>query len=101
VELNVYRTVPASPDEDTLKRITGEPVDYFTFASSSTTENLAGIVGKEKFIGLSNESSFISIGPVTSEKIRELGGRVKREAERSDIDGLVDAIIADAVEDKR
>jgi uroporphyrinogen III methyltransferase/synthase len=96
LEIDIYRTVPASQDEKILKQLLDGPVDYFTFASSSTVENLADMIGRGKFVELSNKSAFISIGPVTSDKIKELGGRITREAERSDIDGLVDAILADA-----
>ena len=38
----------------------------------------------------------VSIGPVTSETARELGMTVHVEADRHDIDGLVDALVADA-----
>ena len=38
----------------------------------------------------------VSIGPVTSATARELGLEVHVEAERHDIDGLVDALVEDA-----
>jgi uroporphyrinogen III methyltransferase/synthase len=38
----------------------------------------------------------VSIGPVTSETARELGLTVHVEARRHDIDGLVEALLADA-----
>ena len=38
----------------------------------------------------------ISIGPVTSEAVREAGLEVDVEADRHDIDGLVAALLADA-----
>jgi uroporphyrinogen III methyltransferase/synthase len=95
-EVSIYRTIPAEPDIDTLKRITKGNIDYFTFASSSTAENLARLIGAGKFIELSKKSRFISIGPVTSATIRKLGARVSWEAERSDINGLVEAILDDA-----
>jgi uroporphyrinogen-III synthase len=38
----------------------------------------------------------VSIGPVTSETLREHGIEPDVEAERHDIDGLVDALTADA-----
>jgi uroporphyrinogen-III synthase len=40
----------------------------------------------------------VSIGPVTSATARELGLHVDVEASRHDIDGLVDALVADARE---
>jgi uroporphyrinogen III methyltransferase/synthase len=38
----------------------------------------------------------VSIGPVTSATARERGLEVHAEAQRHDIDGLVDAIVEDA-----
>ncbi|HEX2161534.1 MAG TPA: hydroxymethylbilane synthase [Thermoleophilaceae bacterium] len=38
----------------------------------------------------------VSIGPVTSEQARELGLSVDVEAERHDVDGLIDALVVDA-----
>jgi uroporphyrinogen III methyltransferase/synthase len=38
----------------------------------------------------------VSIGPVTSATAREHGLEVHVEAQRHDIDGLVDALVADA-----
>ena len=38
----------------------------------------------------------VSIGPVTSEAAREAGLEVHVEAERHDLDGLVEALLGDA-----
>ncbi|HEX8754225.1 MAG TPA: uroporphyrinogen-III synthase, partial [Solirubrobacterales bacterium] len=38
----------------------------------------------------------VSIGPVTSETARAAGLEVDVEAERHDVDGLLDALLADA-----
>jgi uroporphyrinogen III methyltransferase / synthase len=38
----------------------------------------------------------VSIGPVTSRTARDQGLTVHAEAERHDIDGLIDAIVEDA-----
>ena len=43
----------------------------------------------------------VSIGPVTSETARELGLEVHVEAERHDVDGLVDALLRDATRPRR
>jgi uroporphyrinogen-III synthase len=39
-----------------------------------------------------------SIGPVTSEAAREAGLEVHVKAQRSDLDGLVEALLADALD---
>jgi len=97
-EVPIYRTDPAEPDTDLIEQIKSEPPDFITFASSSTAENLANMLGHEDFVRLSMQSKFISIGPVTSAKIRKLGAHVSREAARSDINGLVEAIIHESRE---
>jgi uroporphyrinogen III methyltransferase/synthase len=66
---------------------------YVTFTSSSTVRFFAEAGGLE---ALGPEARVVSIGPVTSAEARERGIRVDREAERHDIDGLVDALVADA-----
>ena len=38
----------------------------------------------------------VSIGPVTSEAAREAGLEVAVEAERHDVDGLIEALLEDA-----
>jgi uroporphyrinogen III methyltransferase/synthase len=66
--------------------------DYATFTSSSTVRMFSEAVG-DRFPG---RARIVSIGPVTSGTIRELGREVDVEAERHDPDGLVDALLADA-----
>ena len=45
---------------------------------------------------LPHSARVVSIGPVTSATAREHGLEVHVEAERHDIDGLVDALVKDA-----
>jgi uroporphyrinogen III methyltransferase/synthase len=45
--------------------------------------------------GLSESTRVVSIGPVTTETLLEHGLRPDVEAQRHDIDGVVDAILAD------
>jgi uroporphyrinogen III methyltransferase / synthase len=69
---------------------------YVTFTSSSTVRFFLEAGGE-----LPAGARLVSIGPVTSETARELGLRVDVEAGRHDIDGLVDALVADARESPR
>jgi uroporphyrinogen III methyltransferase / synthase len=46
--------------------------------------------------GLSDATRVVSIGPVTSATLREHGIEPHVEAERHDIDGLLDALLGDA-----
>jgi uroporphyrinogen III methyltransferase/synthase len=66
--------------------------DYVTFTSSSTVRNLvAALDGR-----LPSDVRVVSVGPVTSEAAREAGLEVHVEAGRHDVDGLVEALLADA-----
>jgi uroporphyrinogen III methyltransferase / synthase len=88
--LALYETV-AEPLTDAQRRAVAR-ADYVTFTSSSTVrfffEHGADALGES--------TRLASIGPVTSQTLRELGHEPALEAERHDIDGLIDAIVADA-----
>jgi uroporphyrinogen III methyltransferase / synthase len=66
---------------------------YVTFTSSSTVKFFADAGGLG---ALGSAARIVSIGPVTSATAREHELTVDVEAERHDIDGLVDALVADA-----
>ena len=65
-----------------------EKPDIVTFTSSSTVKNFITLYGKEILEGV----LVASIGPVTTETLRKHNINVHMEAERYDINGLVDAI---------
>ncbi len=74
--------------------------DYVTFTSSSTVRfflESAGGLG----LGSGLRARLVSIGPVTSATLREHGREPDVEASRHDIDGLVEALVADARERAR
>jgi uroporphyrinogen III methyltransferase / synthase len=64
---------------------------HVTFTSSSTVRFFLEAGGE-----VPAGARVVSIGPVTSRAAREHGLTVHAEAERHDIDGLVDAILEDA-----
>jgi uroporphyrinogen III methyltransferase/synthase len=66
---------------------------YLTFTSSSTVRFLLAAAGGPERI--SPQTRLVSIGPVTSQTLREAGLEPHVEAERHDIDGLIDALLAD------
>ena len=68
--------------------------DYVTFTSSSTVRFLLEAIGGVEHFP--QRARVVSIGPVTSQTARELGLEVHVEAERHDVDGLVDALLRDA-----
>ncbi len=70
-----------------------EAADYITFTSSSTVEHFlaAGDGG-----GIGASTRIVSIGPVTSATLRAHGLEPHVQAERHDVDGVLDALLADA-----
>ena len=68
--------------------------DYVTFTSSSTVAFLLEALGSGD--GFPAAARVVSIGPITSATARERGLTVHVEAQRHDIDGLVDALVGDA-----
>jgi uroporphyrinogen III methyltransferase / synthase len=89
--LDLYETLaePLSPRALAAARA----ADYITFTSSSTVRFFLDAAGDG---GLSPSTRIVSIGPVTSETLREHGLEPHIEADDHDIDGLIQALLADA-----
>jgi len=85
-EAIAYRTVPET-DAVGIARFREEGADLVTFASSSAVENFMALK-----LPLPAGLRTASIGPVTSQTMRELGLAVDIEAKRHDIPGLAAAI---------
>ena len=86
----LYETVREAPDEAAVEA--AGDADYVTFTSSSTVTNLIDALG-DRFPA---KARIVSIGPITSETVREADLEVAVEAERHDVDGLLTALLADA-----
>ncbi len=86
----LYETVRETPSDQAIE--SAQNADYVTFTSSSTVRNLTEALG-ERF---PKGARIVSIGPVTSETIRDAGLEVHVEATRHDIKGLIAALLADA-----
>ena len=86
----LYETVAEAPDPGELER--ARDADFITFTSSSTVRNFLDVSPN----GIPAGAKVVSIGPVTSEAARDAGLTVDVEAERHDIDGLVDALLSAA-----
>jgi uroporphyrinogen III methyltransferase/synthase len=90
--LALYRTVPEPLSEEQLAAV--RAADYVTFTSSSTVRHLLRAAGD----GGVGRARVVSIGPVTSATLREHGLEPDVEASRHDIDGVVEALLADAAQ---
>src|SRR5215216_7133107 len=87
-EAFAYRTVPETRDFSGAQRqLAQDGADLITFMSSSTVDNYLAL-------GLAwpKGMRIASIGPITSNTVRDHGLNVDIEARRHDIDGLVQAI---------
>jgi uroporphyrinogen III methyltransferase/synthase len=89
--LELYETVAEPLSEAQLAAL--ERADYVTFTSSSTVRFLLAAAEG----GLAQGTRIVSIGPITSATLREHGLEPDVEAHRHDIEGLVEALLADAV----
>ncbi len=91
-EVVTYHTQLADAlSDEALTALREQRVNWVTFTSASTAKNIAQLLGDER--DLLHHCHLASIGPITSEAVRELGLEVTVEAEESNIAGLVDAIV--------
>jgi uroporphyrinogen III methyltransferase/synthase len=89
--LALYETVAEPLSPRALQQ--ARAADYITFTSSSTVRFFLDAAGEAA--GLSPETRIVSIGPVTSETLREHGLEPHVEAEDHDVEGIVEALLAD------
>jgi uroporphyrinogen III methyltransferase / synthase len=85
----LYETVREQPGDDEIEAAQG--ADYVTFTSSSTVTNLTEALGDRFPAG----ARVVSIGPITSETARAAGLEIAVEADRHDVDGLLEALLND------
>ncbi len=90
VDLALYETVAEPLADDARERVAA--ADYVTFTSASTATFLSQAGGMPSGDG----PRLVSIGPVTTAALAELGETPAVEAEQATIDGLVAALVADA-----
>ena len=94
--LAVYETAVEPLDSDRLAAVAG--ADYLTFTASSTVTNfLAAFDDRDGVLADAHRRPrIVSIGPVTTGTLREHGLEPDVEASAHDIDGLLEALVADA-----
>jgi uroporphyrinogen III methyltransferase/synthase len=86
----LYETVPEPLDGATAAA--AREADFLTFTSASTVRFFVAAAGADALRG----PRVVSIGPATSEALREHGAEPDVEADPHTPDGLVDALVADA-----
>jgi uroporphyrinogen-III synthase len=90
--VDAYRNGLPQGVPELLRRALAQPIDAATFTSSSTATHLAQAAA-EAGIGFPLAGvPAVSIGPVTSETLRELGWPPSVEADPHDIAGLIAAV---------
>ena len=94
-EIKIYETIIGEgleKVEEVKSLINKKEIDYITFTSSSTVKNLVKILGSADIL---KEQKLISIGPITSNTIKDFGLEVYGEAEKYDIDGVLKVILSE------
>jgi uroporphyrinogen-III synthase len=92
VEVAAYRTVrPAGLPAEVVADLAAGRIDLLAFASSSTVRNFVDLLEERPWQG-----RVVSIGPVTTRTAQELDVPVAREADPHTLDGLVEALCAEA-----
>lgn len=88
-EIHIYDTVAAETGKEEILNILSQYDSYeIVFTSSSTFNNFIKILGDEAGNVL-QKGRVISIGPITSQSIRDAGYAVDMEAEEYTIDGII------------
>jgi uroporphyrinogen-III synthase len=92
--VEAYQTVVPEDAKKRLQSIFSDgPVDAITFTSSSTVKNFLSLTTATDVPGKLAKVKFASIGPVTSDTLREFGLPVHVEADEYTMEGLAQAIV--------
>lgn len=88
-QVAVYRTVDVdTPNPDVSDALEAEEVGWITVTSSPTARSLVSLYGE-----LLRSARIISISPLTSATLRELGFDPTFEATPHTVDGMVEALL--------
>lgn len=94
-EVVAYANVPETYRPEEIEEVFGgDPVDAVAFTASSTVSNFVSILGADRVGELARRCAFVSIGPLTSGTLRDLGLSVAVEAAPHSAHGLVLGICA-------
>jgi uroporphyrinogen-III synthase len=93
--VEAYQTVVPEDAKETMTRVfeNGRVPDAITFTSSSTVKNFFTVIVGTDIPSKLGKTKFASIGPVTSETLREYGLPVHAEADEYTMEGLAQALV--------
>jgi uroporphyrinogen-III synthase len=94
--VDAYRTVIPDGAVDQVREVFSDQLrwpDAVTFTSSSTVKNFFALYRAAGFEGNPQAIASLSIGPITTETLRESEWRTAVEARNADVQGLVDAAL--------
>ncbi len=93
-DVSIYETRPATTlPPALLDALAAQELHWITFTSSSTARNLVELLGpdyKSRLAGV----KIASIGPVTTSTLKDLGLKPTIQAQTSNVQGLVSAILS-------
>lgn len=87
--LAIYETLLPEDSKERLNQVLKEGIDLITFTSSSTVRNFFALLTNKELL---KEVKLASIGPITSETLRNFGFEPHIEAKEYTVEGLVLAI---------
>ncbi|MGO8789836.1 MAG: uroporphyrinogen-III C-methyltransferase [Terriglobia bacterium] len=90
--VEAYQTVTPRMSAEELAGLLTPPPDAITFTSSSTAMNFAKLLRGSRLAEMVRGAATASIGPITSQTLRNLGLAVTIEAQESTMSGLVRAL---------
>jgi len=94
--VTVYKTIlPDTNKEEALNLLKEKKVDYITFTSSSTVINFLEMFSDINIKELLSDTKLVSIGPITSNTLKEKGLTPNLEAQKYTIEGIIEAILKD------
>ena len=91
--VDAYRNVLPESAPELLRAALATPIDAATFTSSSAVTHLAEAAQRAGIAFPLAGIAAVSIGPITSQTLRELGWEPAAEANPSDIPGLISAAV--------
>jgi uroporphyrinogen-III synthase len=93
--VEAYQTVVPEEAKERMQNVFdgGRVPDAITFTSSSTVKNFLSIIVGTEIPAKLGEIKFASIGPVTSDTLREYGLPVHAEADEYTMEGLAQALV--------